>query len=390
MSFNAEPSTTGSSPAESAGRVAAVRSSRRRALRWLVPAGAAGVVALLASGVLSANANPNLPNRSAAQLLAAVSNAKIAGFSGTVVEKASLGLPELPSLGGVTAGSSGAGLFGLLSGSHTARVWYAGESKQRVALLNQLGEQDVFRNGRELWQWNSDTRTANHTTLPSAAASSEAQQLPAVTPDQAAKQALALIEPSTTVTTDRAAIVAGRSAYVLVLTPKDSRSRVGSVRISVDGKTMVPLGVQVYPRASDRAAVDVAFTRFDDSVPSDDNFVWSPPAGAKVTQGDSGSRSLQAAKGLADPTMLPNPAAITIGEGWTSIVKLTGVPRLDQVGKQDGQAGLVLSALPEVKGSWGSGRLFQSALVTGLITSDGRAFFGAVDPELLYQAAAVK
>jgi hypothetical protein len=32
--------------------------------------------------------------------------------------------------------------------------------------------------------------------------------------------------------------------------------------------------------------------------------------------------------------------------------------------------------------------LFTSSLMSALITDDGRAYIGAVDPELLYQAAA--
>ena len=56
--------------------------------------------------------------------------------------------------------------FGLLSGSHTARVWYAGQTKQRLALLDSVGETDVFRNGTDVWTWNSSSKTATHTTLP--------------------------------------------------------------------------------------------------------------------------------------------------------------------------------------------------------------------------------
>ncbi|HJQ01939.1 MAG TPA: hypothetical protein VJ851_10075 [Jatrophihabitans sp.] len=367
-----------------------------RALRWLVPVGAAGIVALLASGVLSANANPDLPSRSAAQLLAAVGDAKVAGFSGTVVEKASLGLPELPDVGG--ANSSGTGLLGLLSGSHTARVWYAGENKQRLALLDQLGEQDAFRNGRELWQWNSDTRTATHTTLPAEALASDPQRLPAITPSQAAQQALALIDPSTTVRTDRDALVAGRPAYVLVLTPKDTRSRVGSVRISVDGKTLVPLGVQVYARSSQRAAIDISFTRFSDKVPSDDNFTWTPPPGVTVRE----------EPGIELPTHVPAPGASptakapagsathrlsTVGTDWTTVFAASGMSPLSQLGATDESSGAntpLFGNLPTVHGSWGTGRLFESALVTALFTNDGRVYVGAVDPDLLYQAAASK
>ena len=346
-------------------------------MRWLAPVGAAGVVAVVASGVFSAGADPNLPVQTSAQLLAAIGNTTLAGYSGTVVEKASLGLPELPNLD--TSSATSTSPLGLLTGSHTVRVWYAGQSKQRIALLDSLGEQDVFRNGRDLWQWNSDTRTATHTMLPTSM-SATTQQLPTLTPDEAAKRALALIDPSTTVTTEHSATVAGRAAYVLVLTPKDARSKVGSVRVSVDGKTKVPLGVQVYPRNSAKAALDIAYTRFDPTVPDSDNFTWTPPAGVTVSHGTAGQsghgRVAQAAGGTP-------PGVKTTGTGWTTILEASGVQSLNSSSSK-----LLLATLPTVKGTWGSGHLFTSALITGLITDDGRVFVGAVEPQLLYQAAA--
>src|SRR3954453_17972663 len=140
-----------SEPVPPAGRLLlAARLRRRRLLRWLVPVAGAGVVALVASGVLAANANPHLPNRAAAQLLTAISHPKQVGFSGTVVEKASFGLPDLSGLGGLggtgpSGGTGGAGVadgaspLSLLSGSHTIRVWYGSPTKQRIALLNTFG-----------------------------------------------------------------------------------------------------------------------------------------------------------------------------------------------------------------------------------------------------------
>jgi outer membrane lipoprotein-sorting protein len=354
-------------------------------LRWLVPAGAAAVVAVIASGMLSADANPNLPSQTAAQLLASVSDAKVAGFSGTIVEKASLGLPELPNVAGADSSTS---LTSLLTGSHTTRVWYAGPTKQRVALLDSLGEQDVFHNGRDLWQWNSDTRTASHTLLPAEAATASPAQVPSVTPSEAASRALAAIDPSTTVTTDRTGSVAGRSTYTLVLTPKDTRSTVGSVRISVDGKTKVPLGVQVYPRGSDRAALDIAFTRVNFSVPDNDFFTFSPPAGVTMKQ--------NAAPVLGGTHVGAGGGYSTVGSGWTAVAKLTGAPSLGELGsqarkqgrQQADQAAGMLAALPQVSGSWGKGRLLTSTLINALITDDGRVFVGAVGPDLLYAAAA--
>ena len=57
---------------------------------------------------------------------------------------------------------------------------------------------------------------------------------------------------------------------------------------------------------------------------------------------------------------------------------------------QTGAGGLtqVLASLPRVSGAWGSGRVLQSRLGTVLLTDDGRLIFGAVGPDLIYQAAA--
>src|SRR5665213_1581478 len=99
-----------------------------RRLRWLLPAGiAAGIAAasLTAAAAADASAQPKLDAQTAAQLLVAVEHANPAGFSGTIVENTNLGLPQLPDVGGATDGS-GLDVQTLITGSHTANVWYAG------------------------------------------------------------------------------------------------------------------------------------------------------------------------------------------------------------------------------------------------------------------------
>jgi outer membrane lipoprotein-sorting protein len=357
------------------------RRQRQRVLRWLLPGVGAGVVALVTSGVLSAGANPNLPDRSPAQLLAAVSSPKQAGFSGTVVEKASFGLPDL-NLGVLgTSSTDGTSPLSLLSGSHTIRVWYGSPTKQRIALLDTFGEIDLFRNGNSLWQWDSDTRTAVHRSLPTALGLFQGQQ-PALSPDQVAQQIMTMVQPSTTVTTDRTALVAGRSAYALVLTPKQSGSRIRQVRISVDGATMVPLAVQIYVGDRPHPVLDVAFTRFTAGTPSADNFDWTPPPGVTVEHAPAQS------DGLLPGLALPDATLRTIGSGWTSVITATGLPSRAALAEQSPQAAALIGLLPAVKGSWGSGHLLQTEAFSALVTDDGRIFAGAVEPSVLYRAAA--
>ncbi|HYT10199.1 MAG TPA: hypothetical protein VEL73_06010, partial [Mycobacteriales bacterium] len=217
-------------------------------LRWAAPVAAAASVGLVASGVLTAQADPPLPPKTAAQLLADVQGARVDGLSGTIVQDSDLGLPALPDIG---SGHGGSSLTSLLTGSHTLRVWYAGDTKQRLALLGSLGETDVVRNGQDAWFWSSDSNSATHYKLPPPSAHKPEPTPPSpLTPQQAAQQALAAIDPTTSVSTDGTRPVAGRKAYELVLAPRDSRSLIGQVRIAVDALTSVPLRVQVFSRAS--------------------------------------------------------------------------------------------------------------------------------------------
>ena len=98
-----------------------------------------------------ADASPGLPERTPAQVLGRSRLAGAQPFSGTVVETASLGLPSLPQI----AGEGPTSLTSLVSGSHTARVWYDGPERVRFALLGPLAETDVVRSATDLWIWES-------------------------------------------------------------------------------------------------------------------------------------------------------------------------------------------------------------------------------------------
>jgi outer membrane lipoprotein-sorting protein len=353
-----------------------------RLLRWGVPVVAAAAVAAVASGMITAQADPSLPPKTAGQLLVDLQGAKVDGLSGTVVQDSDLGLPQLPQVG---SGQGGTSLTSLLTGSHTLRVWYAGQDKQRLALLGSLGETDVVHNGTNAWLWTSDSNTATHYSLPAGkAGADQADQLPAgVTPQQAAEQALSALDPTTAVSTDSTTSVAGRDAYELVLSPKDNRALVGQVRLAVDAQTSVPLRVQVFPKNSGNGpAFSVGFTSVSFDVPGAAQFSFNPPPGAKVTEGTLPASS----KPSAGDTAKARDAVRTVGTGWTTVAVLP-VGATDQGGPDSGALGTFLNQLPRVSGSWGSGRLMTSSLVSALLTDDGRLVVGMVPPELLYTAA---
>jgi outer membrane lipoprotein-sorting protein len=382
----------------------------RPTLRWIAPVAVLGVALAVASAgtLLRANAAGALPPRSAHQLLVDLQTARPTAFSGTVVQQAALGLPELPS----GPGEGSADLTSLLAGSHTLKVWYDGPRRTRLALLGTLGESDIIRNGRDVWTWSSEEKAATHLRLP--ASGEEPQepldptQLPA-TPQDAADQALAALDPTTKVTTDGTDKVAGRNAYQLLLSPRDTRSLIGQVRLAVDAEEHIPLQVQVYARGATEPAFQVGFTRISFGKPSADQFTFDPPPGTKVERRTPGQESdnpprnkpgqLTPDMGLepggdADPRESADFPAV-VGKGWTTVVVTRMPPGAQkQTGKQAqkpapaGELGVILRSLPRVSGSWGQGRLLEGSLFTVLVTDDGRVLAGAVEESRLYSVAA--
>jgi outer membrane lipoprotein-sorting protein len=354
---------------------------------------------------VTATARDSLSPRTAAQLLVDVQRAHLDGLSGTVVQTSDLGLPALPGV----AGGNSSEFSSLVSGSHTMRVWAADPNQLRIALLGQFGESDLVRNGTDLWTWSSARNAATHVTLPAhdAAGSGGSGTGPtgpltpdqALTPPQAAKQVLQAIDPTTAVSTDPTAVVAGRPAYQLVLQPRDSGTLIGSIRIAIDGATHVPTRVQVFARGATSPAFEVGFTSFDPTAPSPSVFDFSPPPGATVTQ-----RSLADAmnpgtsSGQDGQHSAPGGAATpqVVGSGWTSVLVAqlpqdsAGAAGAGTPGTSGGPTGAslrsLLRTLPPVSGSWGSGHLLAGTLFSAVLTDDGRVAVGAVPPSALYAA----
>ena len=125
-----------------------------------------------------------------------------------------------------------------------------------------LSESDVIRDGRTAWLWQSTLNKVTKFTLPANAPARPSRRVPQqpLTPQQAAKQVLAAVGPTTTVRVDSNVTVAGQAAYALVLAPKDARSLVGQVQIDVDGSNGVPLRLQVFARGASSPAFQVGYT----------------------------------------------------------------------------------------------------------------------------------
>ena len=355
-----------------------------RRARWAIPAGALVVMGGVLAGSLitAAQATPGLPARTPAQLLAEVADSTTPPLTGTVVETASFGLPALPATG------NPASLASLLTGSHTVRVWYASPEHFRLAVPQSLSESDVIRDGRTAWLWQSTLNKVTKFTLPAHAPDKALPKQP-LTPQQAAQQVLAAVGPTTTVRVTSNVTVAGQAAYALVLAPKDARSLVGQVQIDVDGSNGVPLRLQVFARRASSPAFQVGYTDIHFVSPASADLTFSPPPGATVTQENLSGRAPSGAKDHARPDVT------TTGSGWMTVLELpssTLAQGAQGSGGSPGDSAAVLRALlasaTPVHGAWGSGQLLQTSLVSVLMTDQGTTFAGAVQPSVLYAAAA--
>jgi outer membrane lipoprotein-sorting protein len=383
-----------------------------RRARWAVPAGAVAVVAAVttASMATAAAASPALPARSPAQLLSALAShaATPPQMSGTVVESASLGIPQLPGQQDPSSPIS------MLSGSHTIRLWYSDPAHFRLALPVPLGETDVIRNGGTGWVWQSSSDSVQKIMLPAraggvqAAPATGAGSMPTpLTPQQAAQRLLTAVGPTTSVTSGPTTTVAGQDAYQLVVAPKDSRSLVGRVVVEIDAQHPgVVLGVQLFARGAASPAFHTGFTSITFAAPPASTFAFTPPNGASV---HTVTPHRHAARTGVPPAVS---GAKVVGKGWLAVAVLpSSVLSAVQHGNAAGALGqaaqsaaggpgsgssvdpagvlaaLLRSATP-VSGAWGSGKLVTTSLVSILITSNGHVLIGAVAPSVLYSAAA--
>jgi len=380
-------------------------------VKWGVPIAAAAVIggALGAGPVIAAvSGDPALPARSAQQLLAdavaAVEKTEgLPPMSGTVQQTASLGLPALPQTGASSP-------IALLSGSHEVKVWYGAKDKLRVAMPTHLNETNLIVNGGDAWYWDSADNTAVKIKMPAGGERPADLVTPAdLTPPAVAEKMLARAEEHTAVSVTSTAEVAGRPAYQLVLKPKAAGSLVQEVRLAIDGETYVPLRVQVYAKGSAEPAYQIGFTQLTFTPPAEENFVFTPPAGAKVEERTLGvGQRQELIKEHAEDAKRTARDVKVVGEGWTTVAvlpasleDLTGRPadgaarpeREPRSGADDGSGALVDSVLEsatQVSGPWGSGKLITTKLATALLTDDGRILVGAVTPEEIVKAAGVR
>lgn len=395
---------------------------------WSLPAAA---VVLVGGGAVytasAASASPELPAVTAQELLVRVAEAEAPALSGTVRTTSDLGLPEIPDglLGAgdsrATAESSSADpqalLTRLLTGDSTIRVWSDADERFRASLEDEFTELVLVRDGDTAWAYSSEDATATRfdlCDLPEHDALSDGPEsdLEGATPQALAQQLLDAADPSTEVSVGATQRVAGQDAYTLVVDPRAEETLVERIEVAVDAGTGLVLDVSVYAVDQADPAFRTGFARIAYETPDDEVFSFSPPEGTTVEDVDLSDAGMRGSgwdgadadelsgfdMGEFDIGEFGAEEGVTVlGEGWATILRLdtavTGDAGPGDVeapvqeplsGAEDTDPQAVVDGLTTpVDG----GRAISTALLSVLLTDDGRVLVGPVTVESLVDAA---
>ncbi|MEU3409464.1 DUF2092 domain-containing protein [Streptomyces sp. NPDC006670] len=401
--------------------MAANTKTSRKAARYAVPVAVAGVAAATAAMVpaFATAGGPDLPKVTAQQLIEKVAASDVQQLSGSAKVTTDLGLPTLATglLGGagVTGGSANPEdkIAQLANGTHTLRVAADGPDRQKLTFLDGKDEYTLVHNGTDVWGYDSKSNEAFHDKADRAGQDHKTGDRLAASPQQLAQDIIKQAGPTTDIGVGETAQIAGRDAYQLVLKPKQSGSTVGSVQIAVDAKNGVPLRVQLLSSKGGKPIVEAGFTQVDFGKPAADSFSFTPPKGAKLTEGShpglAGKDGKGAQGGKDDERFkalesLPGFGQLAggehgkgdvkmLGEGWSTVARIDSgagksLKDVENDKNTPKEAKQFLNSLGDkVHGKFGEGRILSTRLVNALITDDGKVYVGAVTKDQLVKTA---
>lgn len=257
------------------------------------------VIILVSVGALAGFAGqafsaPTLPRLGPATLMASSVRALAdpPPMSGDFHTHLDLGLPALPELEG--AGD----LSALPAGDRELRIWLSGDGA-RIAELRASSERAFITDGTQAWTWDSDKMAARHFRVPAWMKKQDrypklatrderllrswVMNLPTQDILSAARTLLAEFK-GTEVTVAQPQTVAGRDAYILVLTPGDPNTLIGRFELAIDAEMKVPLRIEVYPRRATAPAISAGFSDVSFEVIDPSMFEFEAPPGVRVEE----------------------------------------------------------------------------------------------------------
>lgn len=238
----------------------------------------AGVVAVAGAG-----SSTSLPDVSASELMARMgqSQGQVQAVSGEVSWKNDLfgdlsaagSMAQLPAQSPLTSGGSG-------------RIWVS-DAGVRVESQGAGGDQvaGVSKATRTAWTYDSATNTGRRWVMIGDAPANEPMPSPsaAMMTPAAIGAYLQQLAPYATVDVAGQGTVAGREVYLVRMTPVADDTALGAVQASIDGKTMMPLRLEVFAKSGGAAVLQFGFDSVSYGAIDAALYEFTPPAGAKVT-----------------------------------------------------------------------------------------------------------
>jgi outer membrane lipoprotein-sorting protein len=242
----------------------------------------AAVMLVIGVAVAGAGQSDPLPDIAAPDLLAKMAQAGgVTAVSGDIAWHNGLfgdlsaagGMAHLPAQSPLTSDGSG-------------RIWVS-EAGARVESQGGGGDQVVVVNKAErtAWVYDDAQNAVKKVVVTGKAPAETASPAPSATMLTPEMITLYLQQVARFATVEVAGQtkVAGRDAYQLRMTPVATDTALGYVQAAVDGKTMLPLQLEVYAKGGTQPVLKFGFTTVSyDSIDSG-TFAFTPPAGATVT-----------------------------------------------------------------------------------------------------------
>jgi outer membrane lipoprotein-sorting protein len=323
----------------------------------------AGAVGLgLLAVPTGAGAQPQLPPVDPEELVSSVLAADPGPLGATAELDNALGLPALP------------GVPQAANGTSTARIWSDGEDRIRVQLPTESGERTLVDDGATFWAWNSEDRTVRRTPV----GAEHRKEAEGADPHTVSAEVLAALRPTSEISVDGTAEVAGRAAYELVLAPASTeRTLLREVRVAVDAEHRIPLRLTVLATGSPDPVLQLGFTDITFGPQDPELFTFTPPPGATVEDFQRPERHKGGHDGDGAPT--------TVGDGWDTVLITTAPADTPEADRPEDAPDLAELGTP-IAGPWGSGRLISTAVASAIVTDDGRIAAGAVPEPVLSEA----
>ncbi|HZD70302.1 MAG TPA: hypothetical protein VFA45_15810 [Actinomycetes bacterium] len=324
--------------------------------RWLVLLVAVALVvalpALVSALPVSTRALP------AAELLARVQASTAVPYQGYAESRASLGVPDLPTVQRMAA---------LLGGITRMRAWVAGPVDWRVDELSTIGERDLYHDASGTLEWDSGTRRVERTFGEPVARFARPADL---LPPELGRRLAAAATPGE-VRSLPARRVAGVEAAGLRISPRSKDTTVGLVHLWADPTSGLPVRVELTARGGSGPIIVTTFLDLRQQRPSQQQVRFQEPPDASVDVEEA--PDLARAVERFSPFVLPERvggeprrnrlagAASTYGERFDLVAVLAFPARITRRTRD------FLESLPSRTGPWGEARVIVTPLLSSMV-----------------------